>query len=168
MATSKQEFKATERIQAPQGGGPGRGPMGGGMVGQKAMDFVPSAKRLAARLRPDRGKTVLVVLLVGYWGLFAWYPLPDSENFYQVGNPKVVTPDWPHHYPLDSFEAHWNKNSNAAWAFDRWWLNLFPRESPFQFNNGGYATLSFIPTLGTMILGLICGAWIRRRASTRR
>lgn len=57
-----QEFKATERIEAPQGG-PGRGPMGGGMVGQKAMEFVPSGKRLAARLRPDRGKAVLVVLL---------------------------------------------------------------------------------------------------------
>ncbi|WP_279235232.1 ABC transporter ATP-binding protein [Nocardioides sp. SR21] len=57
-----QEFKATERIQAPQGG-PGRGPMAGGMVGQKAMEFVPSGKRLAARMRPDGGKAVLVVLL---------------------------------------------------------------------------------------------------------
>lgn len=63
MAKSKQAFQATERIQAPQGGGPGRGPMGGGMVGQKAMEFVPSGKRLAARMRPDRGKAVLVVLL---------------------------------------------------------------------------------------------------------
>lgn len=62
MAKSKQEFAATERIEAPQGG-PGRGPMGGGMVGQKAMEFVPSGKRLAARMRPDRGKAVLVVLL---------------------------------------------------------------------------------------------------------
>ncbi|MCB8957419.1 MAG: ABC transporter ATP-binding protein [Nocardioides sp.] len=44
-------------------GGPGRGPMGGGMVGQKAMDFVPSAKRLVGRMRPDRGKAVAVVLL---------------------------------------------------------------------------------------------------------
>lgn len=59
----QQSFKATERIQAPMGGGPGRGPMGGGMVGQKAMDFVPSGKRLAARMRPDRGKAILVVLL---------------------------------------------------------------------------------------------------------
>jgi ATP-binding cassette, subfamily B, multidrug efflux pump len=57
-----QEFKATERIEAPAGG-PGRGPMGGGMVAQKAMDFGPSAKRLVARMRPDRGKAVLVVLL---------------------------------------------------------------------------------------------------------
>ncbi|MGB0101015.1 MAG: ABC transporter transmembrane domain-containing protein, partial [Nocardioides sp.] len=58
----KQEFAATERIEAPQGG-PGRGPMGGGMVGQKAMDFLPSAKRLVARMRPDRGKALLVVAL---------------------------------------------------------------------------------------------------------
>ncbi len=56
-----QEFKATERITG--GGGPGRGPMGGGMVGQKAMSFGPSARRLVGRMRPDRGKAVLVVLL---------------------------------------------------------------------------------------------------------
>ena len=37
-------------------GGPGRGPMGGGMVGQKAMTFGPSAKRLVRRMRPDRGQ----------------------------------------------------------------------------------------------------------------
>jgi ATP-binding cassette subfamily B protein len=60
--TSKgRALAATERITA--GPGPGRGPMGGGMVGQKAMDFGPSAKRLIARLRPERGRAVLVVLL---------------------------------------------------------------------------------------------------------
>ncbi|MCW2868391.1 MAG: transporter related protein, partial [Marmoricola sp.] len=57
-----QEFKATERITGGPGG-PGRGPMGGGMVGQKAMTFGPSARRLVGRMRPDRGKAVLVVLL---------------------------------------------------------------------------------------------------------
>jgi ATP-binding cassette subfamily B protein len=55
-------LEATERIQAPVGG-PGRGPMGGGMVGQKAMTFAPSARRLVARMRPDRGKALAVVLL---------------------------------------------------------------------------------------------------------
>src|SRR6476659_8920980 len=54
---------ATERIVAGPGRGPGRGPMGGGMVGQKAMTFGPSARRLVARMRPDRGKAVAVVLL---------------------------------------------------------------------------------------------------------
>jgi predicted acyltransferase len=70
-----------------------------------------------------------------------------------------VPPDWPHHYT--GFEAHWNKNSNLAWAFDTWFLNLFPPRDWFLFNRGGYATLSFIPTLGTMILGLIAGTWVR-------
>ncbi len=66
---------------------------------------------------------------------------------------------WPH--LMTGFAAHWNKNSNLAWAFDTWFLNLFPREKPFMYNGGGYATLSFIPTLGTMILGLIAGGVLR-------
>jgi ATP-binding cassette, subfamily B, multidrug efflux pump len=55
-------MKQTERIQAPMGG-PGRGPMGGGMVGQKAMTFWPSAKRLVRRMAPERTKAIAVVLL---------------------------------------------------------------------------------------------------------
>jgi ATP-binding cassette, subfamily B, multidrug efflux pump len=45
-------LKATERIE--MAGGPGRGPMGGGQVGQKAMSFWPSVKRLLRRLAPQR------------------------------------------------------------------------------------------------------------------
>ncbi len=55
-------FQATERIEAPVGG-PGRGPMGGGMVGQKAMTFGPSVRRMLARMQPDRAKATAVVLL---------------------------------------------------------------------------------------------------------
>ena len=51
---------ATERIEAPVGG-PGRGPMGGGMVGQKAMTFGPSARRLAGQMRPERLAALVVV-----------------------------------------------------------------------------------------------------------
>jgi len=102
----------------------------------------------------------LVVILVGYWGAFALYPLPPADfDSAAVG----VPPDWPHHY--SGWAAHWNKNSNLAWAFDTWWLNLFPRSTPFTHNGGGYATLSFIPTLGTMILGLIAGGWLKRDGS---
>jgi predicted acyltransferase len=70
-----------------------------------------------------------------------------------------VPANWPHHF--SGFASHWDKNSNAAWAFDVWFLNLFPRPRPFVANGGGYATLSFIPTFGTMILGLIAGGWLR-------
>ena len=39
---------------------------------------------------------------------------------------------------LHGLAAHWNKNSNLGQAFDVWFLNLFPRESPFVANGGGY------------------------------
>jgi len=94
----------------------------------------------------------LVILLVGYWLAFALYPLPDAHFDYAASG---LTTDWPFH--RDSFAAHWNKNTNLAWAFDKWFLNLFPREKPFLYNGGGYATLSFITTLATMILGLLAG-----------
>lgn len=54
-----QQLKATERIQ--MAGGPGRGP--GGMVGQKASSFGPSAKRLIARLAPQRARLALLFAL---------------------------------------------------------------------------------------------------------
>ncbi len=49
----------------PMGGGPGRGgPFGGmGMPVEKAMSFVPSAKRLFGRLHPERAGVILVVAL---------------------------------------------------------------------------------------------------------
>jgi predicted acyltransferase len=94
----------------------------------------------------------LVVILVGYWLAFALYPLPGATFDYASAG---VPANWEHN--LHGFAAHWNKNTNLAWAFDRWFLNLFPRESYFLNNEGGYSTLSFIPTLGTMILGLFAG-----------
>ena len=108
-------------------------------------------------LRPMRDQWLaLGLVLVGYWTAFALYPLPSAGFEYaKVG----VANDWPH--LMNGLAAHWNKNSNLAWAFDTWFLNLFSREKPFEFNGGGYATLSFIPTLGTMILGLIAGGVLR-------
>lgn len=115
---------------------------------------------LLAYAQPRWHWVTATLLLVGYWCLFAFYPLPAAD-FYSLEKVNVP-PDWPQHYSLETFNAHWNKNSNPAWAFDTWFLNLFPREKPFLFNGGGYATLSFLPTLATMILGLIAGGWIHR------
>jgi predicted acyltransferase len=103
--------------------------------------------------------TALVVILVGYWLAWALYPVAGPGfNWQAVG----VPPDWAHHYT--GFAAHWNKNANLGQAFDLWFLNLFPRPKPFVYNEGGYLTLSFIPTLGTMILGLVAGRWLRAAA----
>src|SRR5262245_62153489 len=112
------------------------------------------------------------VILIGYWAAFALYPLPGPDfNYAAVSNlPAEQRPT--------GFAAHWDKNTNAAWAFDVWFLNQFHRsklaapvseadappsfvsalrgsireahEKPFTAERGGYATLSFIPTLATM------------------
>ena len=99
---------------------------------------------------------VFVAILVGFWAAFALYPAPPASfDYASVGVPA----GWPHLYT--GFLAHFNMNSNLAWAFDTWFLNLFPRQSPFLFNEGGWSTLSFIPTLATMMLGTWAGAWLK-------
>jgi heparan-alpha-glucosaminide N-acetyltransferase len=100
----------------------------------------------------------LAGILLGYWFLF-WLYLPRSDFDPQsVG----LTKDWE---PLTGLFAHWNKNANAASAFDVWFLNLFPRAKPFVFNEGGYQTLNFVPSLATMILGLMAGEMLRTSKS---
>lgn len=54
-------MKEAERVTA--GPGPGHGPMGGGMVGQKPMDFKASAGRLLGLVRPHRAKVVAIFVL---------------------------------------------------------------------------------------------------------
>ena len=102
----------------------------------------------------------LVLILICFWAAFALYPAPGPQfDYSRVGVPQ----NWGHNYT--GFLSHWNKNSNLSWAFDVWFLNLFPREQPFVFNEGGWSTLSFIPTLGTMILGLLAGEWLKGKGS---
>ena len=102
----------------------------------------------------------LAGILFAYWLAWALYPAPGPNfNWAAVG----VSPEW-HRYLYSGFAAHWNKNSNFGQAFDVWFLNLFPRTSRFAFNEGGYLTLSFIPTLGTMLLGVIAGRWFHESA----
>jgi len=114
-------------------------------------------------LRPRRDQWIaLALVLVAFWGAFALYPAPGPGFAWEsVGVPS----DWPHR--LTGFAAHWNKGENFSAQFDRWFLNLFSREEPFAFNGGGYQTLSFIPTLGTMILGLLAGGVLKSERTAR-
>lgn len=100
-------------------------------------------------------------ILLAYWLAFVLYPLPAPSFDYAAVK---VDPTWP--ALKQGFEAHWNKNSNLAWAFDTWFLNLFPRAKAFTANEGGYATLSFVPTLATMIFGLMVGKLLIGNSST--
>ncbi|HEY7427164.1 MAG TPA: hypothetical protein VH682_23220 [Gemmataceae bacterium] len=110
---------------------------------------------LGRGLRVQMG--VLAVILIGYWLLFFLWPLPDANFDYRTVGWKA---DW---QGLPGWLAHWDKNTNAAAAFDKWFLNLFPPAvgKPFRFNDGGYQTLNFVPSLGTMLLGLMAGEMLR-------
>jgi heparan-alpha-glucosaminide N-acetyltransferase len=111
---------------------------------------------LIARLPSKAVWTAFGVILFGYWLAWALYPLPSANfDYASVG----VSPDWQSSHLLHGFAAHWNKNANLGQAFDQWFLNRLPRSEPFRFNDGGYLTLSFIPTLATMLLGLLAGRW---------
>lgn len=115
---------------------------------------------------PTWAKTgaVLVILAI-YWGLFAFWPLPQDKSYEKwivekgAAKQEVI---------LKGFEAHWTKNANPAHYFDRWFLNQFPRPKNaegkrprFEFNRGGYQTLNFIPAAVTMLLGLMAGQLLR-------
>ncbi|HWB10251.1 MAG TPA: DUF5009 domain-containing protein [Pirellulales bacterium] len=113
--------------------------------------------------------TVAAAVLLADWGLFYAWPTPPADfDYAQVGLPA----DWPH---LQGLEAHWDKNTNVAAAADRVLLNWFPREKSadadppqvqrFEFNEGGYTTLNFVPSLATMIFGLIAGGLMRGNSS---
>lgn len=95
---------------------------------------------LLGRAKPRQQWLAFALILTGYFAAWALYPLPDQP-----------------------FAAHWWKANNLGVAFDAWFLNLFPRPEPFIANRGGYGTLSFIPTLGTMLLGLIAGQLLREK-----
>jgi predicted acyltransferase len=103
----------------------------------------------------------LAVILAGYWLYFYLWPLPPADFNYKSVDPKENLPF------LTGWFQHWDKNTNAAHWFDVWFLNLFPRSKPFEYNAGGYQTLNFVPSMATMILGLMAGELLRRPLKPR-
>jgi predicted acyltransferase len=91
--------------------------------------------------------------LLGTWLLFTLHG----------GSPRLgpgVTPEWAAVNHAGIPQAWW-KSSNVAHAFDVWFLNLFPQNAPFVAMEGGYQTLNFVPSLATMIAGIMCADWVR-------
>jgi predicted acyltransferase len=106
----------------------------------------------------------LAAMLGGYWLLFFLHPLPGPDfNYNNVGVPD----NWQH---FTGLAAHWDKNTNFASWVDARFLNWFPQDKDgFKFNEGGYQTLNFIPSMATMLLGLMAGEFLRtnRRPGTK-
>ncbi len=110
---------------------------------------------LLAFTRPRTQWFAAFGILFVYWLAFALHPLPPAGFDWQsVGVPA----DWPH---LSGFAAHWDKNVNFAASVDKWLLNLFPHEKSYVFNAGGYQTLNFVPSIATMVFGLLAGELLR-------
>ena len=85
----------------------------------------------------------IVVLLTGYALLFVMYtPAPQQ----------APTGD-----ALTGLFAHWNNGNNVAAAFDRWFLNLLPRQAAYVGNAHGYHTLQFVPLIANMLMGAMVG-----------
>jgi heparan-alpha-glucosaminide N-acetyltransferase len=80
----------------------------------------------------------LAAILVGYWMCFVLYT--PSHMYGRSG--------------------HWGLQDNFASRFDLWFLNLFPPHT-FTGNKGGYATLNFIPSTATMLIGVMAGEMLR-------
>ena len=90
---------------------------------------------------------VAVVVLIGTWLAMVMFPSPEGTT---------------------GFAAHFQQGSNAIETFDRWFLNLFPREKPFESNPGGYGTLNFVPAFVTMLFGVMCGQLLREKSISDR
>jgi heparan-alpha-glucosaminide N-acetyltransferase len=120
---------------------------------------------LLAWVRPRWQVAAAVAILVLYWGAFAVYPKPAADvSDAELARIKLPRAEWDR---LHGFELHWAKSHNLAAAFDRWFLNRFHRadEKPFVDEEGGYQTLNFVPSLATMIFGLLAGELLRGRLS---
>ena len=98
------------------------------------------------------------IILAAYWAAFALYPLPGPDFDYSTSN---ITQEWLQTNGLHGFEAHWQKNINFGWAFDRVFLNRLPREHEYTGMGDGLTTINFIPLIATMILGLFAGRIIQ-------
>jgi predicted acyltransferase len=104
-------------------------------------------------------------LLLGTWALYAWYPGAGVDL--TKGAPAAgVSAAWAQEN-LVGIGAAWHKNANVGHAIDLWFLNLFPRREPFTGNTGGYQTINFIPSLATMLFGLMTGELLRSNRDAR-
>ena len=93
--------------------------------------------------RPCTQVVAIFALLTGYALLFVMYrPAPIHAPTGEV---------------LTGLFAHWNNGDNVAAAFDRWFLNLLPREAAYVGNAHGYHTLQFVPLIANMLMGAMVG-----------
>lgn len=113
------------------------------------------------RMGPEFEVSGILVILVSYWIYFYAHSADWSQvdlAAWKLKGEEMMT----------GIMGHWNKHLNAAAAFDRWFLNVFPREERFEINPGGYQTLNFVPALATMLGGSLTGRYLMKSGPSER
>ncbi|MGH7201204.1 MAG: hypothetical protein ACREJB_11415, partial [Planctomycetaceae bacterium] len=124
--------------------------------------------------------TAIAVVLGGYWYWFSQDEIAPAERERLVAYMNEQLEPSEREQALegfdrfDGFASHWNKHTNAAAEWDREFLNRFVREEEpwhgrrFWINTGGYQTLNFIPSIATMIFGLMAGQMLWETQNRKR
>jgi predicted acyltransferase len=95
-----------------------------------------------------------LIVLVGYGAWFVQHPAPDplpgaaAESISGLSVPQHIA-------------EHFSLGENPAADFDVWLFNTLPRTKKHTAHSGGYATLNFIPSAVTMLLGVMAGTLLR-------
>ncbi|MFN0195134.1 MAG: acyltransferase family protein [Planctomycetaceae bacterium] len=107
----------------------------------------------------------LLAILGGTWLAYTSYDGAGLDP--TLGDPdRGVPTEWAQQYLHQAnVPSAWHKNANVGHAVDLVVLNKLPRKEEFIFNGGGYQTINFIPSLATMLVGLMCGELLRRDMS---
>jgi len=109
-----------------------------------------------------------IVLLVATWAGYFFFPqagidLKTGVPIYAVeGETEVgVAAEWAQQN-LAGVGRPWHKNANLGQFVDKHWiLKQLPNKEPYRYSAGGYQTINFIPSLVTMLFGLMCGELLR-------
>lgn len=138
-----------------------------------------------------------ILILIGTWSVFKVFDAPDDFDFASVNasveagevyegayRPWSKNGNAAHFFDLwllntlrsqptslsDATEVTAGEESEETNlpapldAVRRWWFTDTER---FEFNGGGYATLSFLPSIATTLLGIFCGQLLMKPVSHR-
>ncbi|MGY8656020.1 MAG: acyltransferase family protein [Verrucomicrobiia bacterium] len=113
-----------------------------------------------------RQATAAGCILTATWLLYVAYP--HSGVDFPNGAPEAgVSSEWAADH-VAIVRPSWHKNANVGHAIDQTALNWLPQAQPFTHSRGGYQTLNFLPSLATMIFGLMCGELLRSRFTNKK
>lgn len=129
----------------------------GNVLVQAGLAWLPACW-IATRSRRAQWGWALGLLAV-WWLAFLLHPLPAAGTDLTR---LAVAPGDEH---FDGLWAHWNKNTNLASALDTWVFEHLPRSTPFEPSSHGYQMFNFVPTIASIVFGVLAGGTIREAAS---